>query len=411
MVSAQDRDLHSQLSTRALPTLAEAFDPRKNAIAFLRMVLASMVIFSHSFALGGFGSDPLAKITYNKEHFGFLGVSMFFVLSGFLITRSAAQGNSPLRFLWHRFLRILPGYWVALAFCAFIMAPIYARLEFGTFLRVFKAPWDRPTSYFLGNMFMFHCNFSSVKGVLALYPSSIAHLLGRNPFPWEVNGSLWSLPYECLCYLGVAAVTLARPLNNRRSLAVLGLAVLYGLYALNCLNPRLFEQSFPCPGFVVLVIMAMYFLIGSVCFLYREKIPASPVLFVFCLVVCAVSIVYGILPLTAPIVIPYLFLWLACKLPFTRFDARGDFSYGTYIYAFPVQQGLALAHVNAAGLGTFFIGSFCLTLALAVLSYHCVEAPCLRLKNISFPVIFDRSAAKVAPLRTCEAARPLNINS
>ncbi len=410
MLPAQNRGVPSRLPAKALPTFQEAFDPRKNAIAFLRMVLASMVIFSHGFVLGGFGMDPLGKLTNKKEDFGFLAVTMYITLSGFLITRSASSQNSPLRFLWHRFLRIFPGYWVALAFCAFILAPLYAWIEFGSLLRVFETPWERPTSYFFGNMFMFHSDLSSVAGLLKFRPSLIAHLLSHNPYPWALNGSLWSLSYECLCYLGVAVFALAGPLSRRRHLVVAGLLVLFGLYGFACWDYKVFEQSFPSPDFMMLVAMGMYFSTGSVCFLYREKIPTSPALFALALVLCAASIFYDILPLTAPLLMPYIFLWLACELPFTRFDARGDFSYGLYIYAFPIQQGLVLAHVNATGVGTFLIWSFVLTLPLAILSYHCVEAPCLRLKNISCPAIFRRPVTKVASLQTCDAPGALKTN-
>src|SRR6476469_11072414 len=92
----------------ACPTFADAFDPRRNAFAFLRMVLALMVIVSHGFALGGFGMDPLARFTNDAHDFGGIAVAIFFLLSGFLITRRSLGATNAGRFLWHRFLRIFP---------------------------------------------------------------------------------------------------------------------------------------------------------------------------------------------------------------------------------------------------------------------------------------------------------------
>src|SRR4051794_17516783 len=120
----------SSTSRRTGITFAEAFDPRSNAFGFLRLALAVLVIFSHSFPVGGFGTDALEVFTKGRHTIGLAAVGMFFVLSGFLITRSAASGVSVLRFLWHRFLRIFPGYWVCLIVCGFIFAPYFAYVTY-----------------------------------------------------------------------------------------------------------------------------------------------------------------------------------------------------------------------------------------------------------------------------------------
>ena len=94
---------------RHTETLANVFDPRRNAFGLFRFALAALVIVSHCYPLGGFGRDPLEVVTAGRLSLGLFAVAMFFVLSGFLITRSASR-TSAIRFLWHRFLRIFPGY-------------------------------------------------------------------------------------------------------------------------------------------------------------------------------------------------------------------------------------------------------------------------------------------------------------
>src|ERR1700730_3329908 len=101
-------------TTQGQPNFAQAFNPDNNAFGFLRLTLAVFVIFSHSLALGGFGMDRLEVLTQGQYHIGLWSVAMFFVLSGFLVCRSASVSRSVARFLWHRFLRIFPGYWVCL---------------------------------------------------------------------------------------------------------------------------------------------------------------------------------------------------------------------------------------------------------------------------------------------------------
>ena len=102
--------------------------------------------------------------------------------------------------------------------------------------------------------------------------------------------------------------------------------------------------------------------------------------------------------LIAPLAMSYAFLWLAFALPFGRFDRKGDFSYGTYIYAFPVQQGMALLGFHEKGFGLYFISSLLLTSLLAFLSYRLIEAPCLRLKTVRLSTFRRRAALSVTQL-------------
>src|ERR1700731_1966570 len=93
-------------------------------------------------------------------------------------------------------------------------------------------------------------------------------------------------------------------------------------------------------------------------------------------------------------------------LPIRRFDAWGDFSYGTYIYAFPVQQGLVLLRVPQSGLAVFLVSTVLVTLVLAVLSYRCIEAPSLRWKHFA-PFRARNSPAPLPTMTGLEASLAL----
>jgi peptidoglycan/LPS O-acetylase OafA/YrhL len=64
----------------------------------------------------------------------------------------------------------------------------------------------------------------------------------------------------------------------------------------------------------------------------------------------------------------------------------GDFSYGLYIYAFPVQQTLIWLTGNKLSLAGGLAASFAVTALLAVMSWQFVEQPALRLKPRPGPV-------------------------
>jgi peptidoglycan/LPS O-acetylase OafA/YrhL len=399
----------SSTSRRTGFTFAQAFDPRNNAFGFLRLLLAVLVIFSHSFPVGGFGIDALEAFTKGRHTIGLAAVGMFFVLSGFLITRSAASGVSVARFLWHRFLRIFPGYWVCLIVCGLIFAPYFAYVEYGNPLVIFFAPVTPPQTYILHNAGLLHSNGFTLLGVMNVFPQSIAGLLSHNPFPYQINGSLWSLPFEFVCYLAVAAFAFCGIIRRARSVVAGLAAILWSLFAYSYLWPRSFSLTFPLAALSLFLPLGLFFSVGSLCFLYREKIPSSAWVFVACIAVLVGSLPLGLFGIAAPIFMSYAFLWLAFNLPFSRFDAKGDYSYGTYIYAFPVQQALALSGVQEDGWIAYFGWSLVITGALAFLSYRLVEAPFLRWKNLKVGDLLPRQVARPGTSPISETAAALSV--
>jgi peptidoglycan/LPS O-acetylase OafA/YrhL len=364
-------------------SLGDLFDARRNAFGFLRFALASLVIFSHCYSVGGFGFDPLETLSSQRLSLGILAVAMFFILSGFLITRSALQAPSVGRFLWHRFLRIFPGYWVCLIFCAFMMAPLIFQLEYGHALRIFSMSPLSPQSFVAGNFAILHFRSLSIAGVVNVMPWSIGLIMSHNPCRWIVNGSLWTLPYELICYLGVAGFAALQILRRARGIVFSVFVISWAMHILACCSPQLFHDCFPQRAMSALVMFCLYFSAGSVCYLYRERIRFSRGLVCGACCLLAGDLCAGYFGIIAPVALPYVFLWLACKLPIRHFDARADYSYGLYIYAFPLQQTLVFLHVHLIGFAGLFACTFLLSLSFAIASYWFVEAPCLRWKNVS----------------------------
>ena len=70
-------------------TLADVFDPQKNAFGLFRFVLAALVIVSHCYPLGGFGHDPLEIITRGRLSLGLYAKA--------LLARLSHNGKRPRR--------------------------------------------------------------------------------------------------------------------------------------------------------------------------------------------------------------------------------------------------------------------------------------------------------------------------
>jgi peptidoglycan/LPS O-acetylase OafA/YrhL len=82
------------------------------------------------------------------------------------------------------------------------------------------------------------------------------------------------------------------------------------------------------------------------------------------------------------LVLAYMLLFLAyVPSGFVRaYNRLGDYSYGLYIYAFPVQQTAVALFPGISPLRLILI-SAPITVALAALSWHLVEKRALRLKS------------------------------
>lgn len=103
----------------------------------------------------------------------------------------------------------------------------------------------------------------------------------------------------------------------------------------------------------------------------------------------------------AAVPVAYLCLWLAHRLPFYRVGRRNDISYGMYIYAFPVQQALAVLDVQRHGLPVFIAAGLVCTVPFAAVSWWFVERPAHRLRGLgrSADVLARRALHRAQPHR------------
>jgi peptidoglycan/LPS O-acetylase OafA/YrhL len=138
---------------------------------------------------------------------------------------------------------------------------------------------------------------------------------------------------------------------------------------------------------VQVLTLLVYFAFGASAYLVRDRIPMS-------LSFAALAAVALLATLTTrvfvPVAIPciaYLTLFTAMRLPLRGFDRRLDLSYGLYIYAFPVQQLLALYGVGALGFAPYFLSALAIAGALAAASWFAIEKPSLSLKHLALPTV------------------------
>lgn len=330
---------------------------RENNFDFMRFVAASAVVFGHCYWLSGIGHAEPVRLFTGSMDTADIAVNLFFVMSGFLIAASWLNSRSALDFAAKRALRIFPALCVSVLFTVLLVGPLATRLPLADYLT------DRLTLGYLSNMLLvtqFH-----LPGVFT-----------GNPFPDTVNGSVWTLPYEVLMYASLMLLGLLRLFGR---VAVLAVPLLLGLMHFY-LAPTLGIES----GMLSKATrLGMFFYGGAALYLYRDHLRWDW------------KIAFGLLGLSLAsarsdwwllvhvLTLPYLTIYLA-HLPvprLSRFGKYGDFSYGIYIFSFPVQQLLMHWLAPDLSLATFMLVSLSLSLAMAVLSWHFIEAPALQLKR------------------------------
>jgi peptidoglycan/LPS O-acetylase OafA/YrhL len=340
---------------------------RSNAFDLLRMVGVVLVIIEHSWVLAGHGT-PIRFF----DGVG-TGVGIFFVVSGYLITESWLRDPSPRRYTTRRFLRIYPCYLLVIAAAALVLGPLVTTLRAGDY---FTDP--ETWRYFVANLFILPMQYD--------LPGVFSHV----PEPHVVNGSLWTLRLEVLCYAAVVLLGLTGLLRRRLVLllvagagVVLSTAVHAADYTGN-LIPHLLVAGAAEP--------LTFFALGMFA---RIAFPGKSPPWSVSLGLFAAWILLWHTPAGYPLAlaaIACLTLTVAFRSPGAIHHPTGrfDLSYGAYVLAYPVQQLLV-----GAGLHTPWLvlpATLAIVSPLAMASWVLVERPALRLKP-------RRSPADAEPVR------------
>lgn len=326
--------------------LSDVFDPRTNAIGLLRIVFATTVVVSHAWPLGGFGSDP-GRPGMNP---GILAVDGFFALSGFLISASAARCTVP-RFLWHRVLRIYPGFWAALIAVVVVFAPSASGAVSGD-------SW----AFLLRNVSLY------------IGQPTIVGTVPNQQFTDNWTGPMYTLAIEFACYLLVATLASLRMLKARPLLVLLAATwiSLELVASTHVVDYRL--ARFP-----------LAFLVGAVLWALADRVPAGGAAAGTALLVGVAAYLTNSYALFALVGVPafaFLVVWAGSVLPVRGVGSRHDLSYGVYLYGWPVEQLLVAWGANRIGLPAYLALALSITASCAYLSWRLVESRALRLKHV-----------------------------
>lgn len=326
---------------------AESFIRPANSFDLLRILAATLVIVGHAWPLSGTRDAP--ELGGNTIHH--LGVYMFFAISGYLLTQSWQRQPLLRPFVTRRSFRIFPALIVTVLTTAFIIGP--------------SVSTERPSSYFADPS-----TWQYLSGLLLMPSYTLPGVFTEHPTQ-AVNGSLWSLGPEFLCYLMLAFTGLLIP----KIRFAIRLALLLGLLSYLVVTPEVNHLTITLSAFC-------YFICASFLAQTRTLRPFSPWIAAPALVTLGLLGLFNeeIARLTALIVIPYAvvsFGNLPSRLATTS-GKLGDPSYGMYLWAFLIQQ-LLIGVTEWEHPLHYALLSWVLALGAGYLSWHLIEARALNI--------------------------------
>ena len=335
---------------------------RTTGFDYLRLVLATAVLCSHSIDVSygvnftiKFENGPIRPLIA-------LLLPMFFALSGFLVAGSLDRCRSLVSFMGLRVIRLAPALAFETVLAALILGPLLTSL---------------PSAAYFSDSLLARYFLNIVGEIQYLLPG----LFERNPWPRTVNAQLWTLPYELMCYIALAGLALFGIHRRRRAFALV-------IVALNLILTARYVINAASAGWNALPVapgpsLVLAFLYGITFHLYRDTIPHSPRLGVAAGVLALALLIHPATDYLVPLLAAYFTVWLGLmRLRPSLLTQHGDYSYGIFLFGFPIQQ--AMTQLMGPPFQEWYWNiatALPPTILFAVISWHAVEKPSLALRG------------------------------
>ncbi|MDR0662962.1 MAG: acyltransferase [Spirochaetaceae bacterium] len=339
---------------------------RDNNFNFLRLVFAFSVAVGHAM---------YAKYNYSLGILfnGHIAVCGFFIISGFLITKSYVESKNIKEYFVKRCRRLLPAYCFVVLLCAFGLSA-FSSLP--------------PGEYFTSPMLWKHivaslCFLNFLQPAL---PGVFMQGGGAEKRVSEINGSLWTIRIEVLFYILVPFVVLAlcRLKTRKRINIALGAAYFFG-FAYSQLWVFI-ASKFASPflggiressGYIA------YFAAGIFCMInldwirrHQKYIIAPGVIIV---VLEYIFTFNTALEFLLPAGLGVVIMFIAFNFPrLNNVGKNGDYSYGVYVFHAPLGKifiDLGYYDLNKDAALLSCIGT---VFSIAYMSWHFLEKKALR---------------------------------
>lgn len=338
---------------------------KDNNFNFIRILAALAVLITHSFALatGSSSAEPF-RATLGIT-MGTIAVDIFFITSGFLVTGSLLSKQSALEFIWARFLRIYPALAVMVLLTVFALGPYFTSVPLTEYFHDTKT-----------YVYLIKC--ATLVGDVAFHLPAV---FDGNPYKSVVNGSLWTMPYEIKMYGLLIALWIALRLVKEKRVQLLKTIVISAAVAAGI---AVFLSIFSIVNESRFIKLFYMFFTGASFYILQSRIKLQTVPFFVAMAALMVAplIDKDVFSAVYHLTLAYVLFYLA-YIPggiVRLYNRLGDYSYGVYIFAFPVQQSVVALTPGISAVQLIAI-STPITIVLAAISWHLLEKRALRLKS------------------------------
>jgi peptidoglycan/LPS O-acetylase OafA/YrhL len=237
---------------------------------------------------------------------------------------------------------------------------------------------------------LFFSYFGNIVGHVQFF---LPGVFTATPMAGVVNLNLWTLTPEYYCYAFMLLLMMSGALFDRLKITVIA-GIIFAVLGVGNSFFDLGETDTMYGGPVLL----MSFVVGACAYRWSEHIPVRADLFALAIIALYAAwsfrgtMALGLLPMI------YCTVYLGMRpLPRLKWLSQGDYSYGIYLYGFPIQQMLVDVFPTLKVWWALFPTAALTVTALAITSWHFIERPALSLKRV---VTASRAPAERAPLRS-----------
>ena len=298
-------------------TLGSKLDGKNYFLNFIRFIAALCVIIAHGQAIAGIGIyDPLYLLTDGRYNIGAFSVAIFFISSGLLVTKSLLTKRDIKLYIKARVLRLFPALIISVILTIIILGLFFSEYNAISFFTNYS------TYFYLLNCILIPYHF--LPGIFV-----------NNHYNSVVNGSLWTLPIEFVCYIGLL---IAFKLNLIKQKLLNVLCVLFAviLVLINYSDIMFFDS-------IRYYIYPLYmFFVGMVFYCNRDRIVLNKYCTLIGILIFFIAMICGFIDLAMIFIFPYVFIsgvFMVSKFP-KSLGKCGNYSYEVYLVAFPIQQAI-----------------------------------------------------------------------
>nr|WP_308649021.1 acyltransferase [uncultured Agathobacter sp.] len=286
---------------------------RKNNIAIVRFIAAIMVLYAHSYPIStGKNGDLIFRISKGGCGAGAIAVITLFFLSGFLNAKSIENNNCNMKkFLNSRILRILP---------ELLFVCIISTLVIGPLVTII------PLKFYYENINVYLYPINSV----LFGKHGLPGVFNNNVYANVVNGSLWTIKFEILCYFAVLVLYKLVKYNKKFKIFLyLSIMLSYGICC-----------YFSIDEITNIIVPVLGFEFGILAYWWRKYIVLNKwiALSFVVLFMCSCYFCWEWIYAFWTLLYPIIYISFSVNKPIYRLFDKYEISYGIYLWAFPVQQ-------------------------------------------------------------------------